>query len=214
MGRIRVCVVDDQTLVRRGLRRILESDTEIEVAGEAADGRSAVELAEKVTPHVVLMDIALPELNGLEATRRIAKPGGDVHVLILATQADDTYVRQSIQAGARGYLLTDADESELLKAVKAVGRGGSFFSPAAASVLLEDARSHHLDDSLSRLTDREREVLQLIAEGRTNKEIAGRLTVSVNTVESHRKHIMEKLNLHNTAAIVRFAIRKRIVTDR
>jgi len=218
MGKIRVCVVDDQTLVRRGLRRILESDPDVEVVGEAGDGRSAVELVDRIGPHVVLIDITLPELNGIEATRQIAKRGGDVRVLVVTAQADDGYVRQCLTAGAQGYVLKDADEQELLRAVRAVSRGASFFSPAISKMLLEayrgDAWSRQLEDNLARLTDREREVLQLIAEGRTNKEIAKRLALSVNTVETHRKHIMEKLDLHNTAEIVRFAIRKRIVTDR
>src|SRR5213593_3353867 len=203
MAKIRVLLVDDHTVVRQGLRRILETDDEIEIVGETGDGRSAVEMAQRMHPNIVVMDIALPELNGIEATRQIMKRNEGSKVLILTMHSDDVCVRQSLKAGARGYLLKDSEDLDLLKAVKAIGRGGSFFSPAVSKVLVED--------NLALLTDREREVLQLIAEGKTNKEIAIVLSVSINTVETHRKHIMEKLDLHNTAEIVRFAVRKKIV---
>jgi DNA-binding NarL/FixJ family response regulator len=216
MAKIRVLLVDDHTVVRQGLRRILESDDEIEIVGESGDGRSAVELAQRQRPHVVVMDIALPELNGIEATRQITKRVEGTRVLVLTMHADDVYVRQSLKAGARGYLLKDSEDLDLLKAVKVIGRGGTFFSPAVSKVLLEgylgDASGREIEDDLALLTDREREVLQLIAEGRTNKEVAAVLSVSINTVETHRKHIMEKLDLHNTAELVRFAIRKRLVS--
>ena len=215
MGKIRVLLVDDHTVVRQGLRRILETDDEIEIVGETGDGRSAAEMAQKMNPNVVVMDIALPELNGIEATRQIMKRNENARVLILTMHSDDVCVRQSLKAGARGYLLKDSEDLDLLKAIKAVGRGGSFFSPAVSKVLLEgylgDSTGQPVEDSLSLLTDREREVLQLIAEGKTNKEVAHALSVSVNTVETHRKHIMEKLDLHNTAELVRFAIRTKIV---
>jgi two-component system response regulator NreC len=215
MGKIRVLLVDDHTVVRQGLRRILETDDEIEIVGETGDGRSAAEMAQRMNPNVVVMDIALPELNGIEATRQIMKRNENARVLILTMHSDDVCVRQSLKAGARGYLLKDSEDLDLLKAIKAVGRGGSFFSPAVSKVLLEgylgDSSGSPVEDSLSLLTDREREVLQLIAEGKTNKEIAILLSVSINTVETHRKHIMEKLDLHNTADIVRFAVRKKIV---
>jgi RNA polymerase sigma factor (sigma-70 family) len=215
MPKIRVLLVDDHTVVRQGLRRILETDEEIEIIGEAGDGRTGVDLAQRLHPHVVLMDIALPELNGIEATRQIMKRGNGARVLVLTMHADDVCVRQSLKAGARGYILKDSEDLDLLKAVKAVGRGGSYFSPVISKVLLEgylgDAGTQEIDDNLALLTDREREVLQLIAEGKTNKEIASLLGVSINTVETHRKHIMEKLDLHNTAEIVRFAVRKKVV---
>src|SRR5213080_94362 len=191
MGKIRVLLVDDHTVVRQGLRRILETDDEIEIVGETGDGRSAVEMAQRMHPNIVVMDIALPELNGIEATRQIMKRNEGAKVLILTMHSDDVCVRQSLKAGARGYLLKDSE------------------------VLLEgylgDAGGQEVEDNLALLTDREREVLQLIAEGKTNKEIATVLSVSINTVETHRKHIMEKLDLHNTAEIVRFALRKKIV---
>jgi DNA-binding NarL/FixJ family response regulator len=215
MPKIRVLLVDDHTVVRQGLRRILETDDEIAIVGETGDGRSAAEMAQKMNPNVVVMDIALPELNGIEATRQIMKRNENARVLILTMHSDDVCVRQSLKAGARGYLLKDSEDLDLLKAIKAVGRGGSFFSPAVSKVLLEgylgDSTGQPVEDSLSLLTDREREVLQLFSEGKTNKEIATLLSVSINTVETHRKHIMEKLDLHNTADIVRFAVRKKIV---
>jgi DNA-binding NarL/FixJ family response regulator len=215
MEKLRVLLVDDHTVVRHGLRRILASDEHIEVVGEAGDGRTAVELAQRMQPHVVVMDVALPELNGIEATRQLTKRAPNVHVLMLTMHADDVYVRQSLKAGARGYLLKDSEDLDLIKAVKAVGAGGSFFSPAISSVVLSgylgDRPSGEPDDPLGRLTDREREVLQLIAEGKTNKEIAAALTLRVNTVETHRNPLMEKLDLHNTAELVRFAIRERLV---
>ena len=215
MSKLRVLLVDDHTVVRQGLRRILETDDEIEIVGETGDGRTAVEIVQRLQPHVVVMDIALPEMNGIEATRQIIKRNEGTKVLILTMHSDDVCVRQSLKAGARGYLLKDSEDLDLLRAVKAIGRGGSFFSPSVSKVLLEgylgDTSGEELEDNLARLTDREREVLQLIAEGKTNKEIATLLSVSVNTVETHRKHVMEKLDLHNTAEIVRFAVRKRIV---
>jgi len=210
--RIGVLLVDDHSIVRQGLRRILETDDEIEVVGEARDGRSAVEMAQRLKPAVVVMDVALPELNGVEATRQIMKHNGDAKVLILTTLNDDVYVRQSLKAGARGYLFKDSEAVDLLKAIKAIGRGDSFFSPAVSQILLDGYRDGRDPlDRLEQLTEREREVLQLIAEGKTNKEIANLLSVSLHTVESHRKHVMKKLDLHNTAEIAHFALRMRVI---
>ena len=215
MEKIRVFLVDDHTVVRQGLRRILESDEEIEIVGEAGDGRTAIDLVQKLRPHVVVMDVAMPELNGIEATRQILKRVEGAKVLVLSMHGDDVYVRQALKAGARGYLLKDSEDLDLIKAVKAIRGGGSFFSPPVSKVVLSgylgDKIEGDVEDSVARLTDREREVLQLIAEGKTNKEVAHALSVSINTVETHRKHIMEKLDLHNTAEIVRFAVRKKIV---
>jgi two-component system response regulator NreC len=215
MEKIRVFLVDDHTVVRQGLRRILESDEEIEIVGEAGDGRTAINLVQKLRPHVVVMDVAMPELNGIEATRQIIKRVEGAKILVLSMHGDDVYVRQALKAGARGYLLKDSEDLDLIKAVKAIRAGGSFFSPPVSKVVLSGYLGDKVDgeseDSVARLTDREREVLQLIAEGKTNKEVAHALTVSVNTVETHRKHIMEKLDLHNTAELVRFAIRTKIV---
>ena len=215
MEKIRVFLVDDHTVVRQGLRRILESDEEIEIVGEAGDGRTAIDLVQKLRPHVVVMDVAMPELNGIEATRQILKRVEGAKVLVLSRHGDDVYVRQALKAGARGYLLKDSEDLDLIKAVKAIRAGGSFFSPPVSKVVLSgylgDKAEGDAEDGVARLTDREREVLQLIAEGKTNKEVAHALSVSVNTVETHRKHIMEKLDLHNTAELVRFAIRTKIV---
>jgi two-component system, NarL family, response regulator NreC len=215
MEKIRVFLVDDHTVVRQGLRRILESDEEIEIIGEAGDGRTAIDLIQKLRPHVVVMDVAMPELNGIEATRQIMKRVDGVKVLVLSMHGDDVYVGQALKAGARGYLLKDSEDLDLIKAVKAIRAGGSFFSPPVSRVVLSgylgDQPAGEIEDSVARLTDREREVLQLIAEGKTNKEVAHALSVSINTVETHRKHIMEKLDLHNTAELVRFAINKKIV---
>jgi len=213
--KLRVLLVDDHTVVRQGLRRILEADDGIQVVGEASDGRSAAEMAERLRPHVAVMDVSLPELNGIEATRQIVKRSEGTKVLILSMHLDEVCVRESLKAGARGYLLKDSEDLDLVRAVKTLGQGRSYFSPPISQLLLEgyvsDPVTPRAEDGLGLLTDREREVLQLVAEGKTNKEIAVRLDVSVNTVETHRKHTMEKLDLHNTAEVVRFALRKKIV---
>jgi len=213
--KLRVLLVDDHTVVRQGLRRILEADDGIQVVVEASDGRKAAEMAERLRPHVAVMDVSLPELNGIEATRQIVKRSEGTKVLILSMHLDEVCVRESLKAGARGYLVKDSEDLDLVKAVKMLGQGRSYFSPTVSQLLLEgyvaDPAAPRAEDNLALLTDREREVLQLIAEGKTNKEIAVRLDVSVNTVETHRKHTMEKLDLHNTAEVVRFALRKKIV---
>jgi two-component system response regulator NreC len=213
MAKIRVLLVEDHTVVRQGLRRILETDPQVEVIGEVGDGREALEAVQRLAPTVAVVDISLPTLNGIELTRQLSKAAPATKVLILSMHADDPYVRQSLQAGAKGYLLKDADDQDLIRAVTALSAGGSYFSPAVSKTLLDRYLQGATDarDELSVLTDREREVLQLIAEGKSNKEVAQILELSVNTVESHRKHIMEKLDLHNTAAMVRFAVRKGIV---
>ena len=213
MGRVRVLLVDDHTIVRQGLRRLLETDRDIEVVGETGDGAEATVLAAQLVPDVVVMDIALPGIDGIEATRTITGRHRGVKVLILTMNSDDVAIRRSLKAGARGYLLKDSDE--LIRAVKQVARGQSFFSPVAARLLstqyVGEGGGKEIEDNLHLLTEREVQVLRLIADGKTNKDIAVELTVSVNTVETHRKHIMEKLDLHNTAEIVRFALRKKIV---
>jgi DNA-binding NarL/FixJ family response regulator len=214
VSKIRAFLVDDHTVVRQGLRRLLESDDAIAVVGEASSGRAAVEMVQEIQPHVVVMDVGLPELNGVEATRQIVKRLDGTRVLILTMHGDDVYVRQSLRAGAHGYVLKDADGVDLIQAVKTVGTGGSFFSPEIARVMLEDYLGdgdRDDDDKIARLTDREREVMQLIAEGRSSKEVANLLSLSVYTVDTHRKHIMEKLDLRNTAELVRFAIRSKVV---
>jgi len=213
--RTRVLLVDPQTIVRQGLHRILETDDAIEIVGETGDGRTAVEMTERLRPDVVVMDVTLPELNGIDATARIVERDKRVRVLILTSVSDDLAVRRGLRAGASGYLLKDSEGLELLKAVKAVARGESAFSPMVSQILLKDYVENEdggaLEDDLTLLTDPEREVLQLVAEGKVNSQIAGVLSISVNTVETHRKRIMEKLDLHTTADLVRFAMRKHIV---
>ncbi|HUI28381.1 MAG TPA: response regulator transcription factor [Candidatus Kryptonia bacterium] len=215
MAKTRVLLVDDHTVVRQGLRRILELSADIEIVGEVADGRAALDAVQRLKPAVAILDISLPGLNGIEVTRHLAKSAPETKVLILSMHADDAYIRQSLHAGAKGYLLKDADDHDLLRAVNALNAGGSFFSPAVSRVVL-DAFLHRSDanvatDELALLSDREREVLQLIAEGKSNKDVAQLLNVAVSTVESHRKRVMEKLDLHNTAEMVRFAVRKGVV---
>ena len=212
-AKIRVLLVEDHTVVRQGLRRILESNPDIEIVGEVGEGRAALEAAKQLKPTIAIVDISLPGLNGIEVTRHVTKAVPDTKVLILSMHADDAYVRQGLKAGARGYLLKDADDNDLFKAVTALSEGGSYFSPAVSRLLLDGylGEGGEASDELSGLSDREREVLQLIAEGKSNKEVAQILGLAVSTVESHRKHIMEKLDLHNTAALVRFAARKGLI---
>ncbi len=213
MSRIRVLLVDDHTIVRQGLRRLLETDQEIEVVGEAGDGAAATEPAERLQPDLVVMDLSLPDVGGIEATRAITASHKAVRVLILTMNTDDVAIRQSLKAGARGYVLKDSPD--VVRAVKQTARGQNFFSPQAARLLssdyLNNVPGREIEDNLNLLTDREIQVLRLIAEGKTNRDIAALLGVSVNTIETHRKHIMDKLDLHNTAEMVRFAVRKKVV---
>lgn len=213
MGKIRVLLIEDHTMVRQGLRRLLEMNEDIQIVGEVGDGRAALDAAQRHRPSVAIIDISLPGLNGIEVTRQLAKTVPETKVLILSMHADEAYVRQSLRAGAVGYLLKDADEQDLLKAVTALSVGGSYFSPSVSKLVLEGYLSDpgQPDDELAALSDREREVLQLVAEGNSNKEVARLLDVAVSTVESHRKHIMEKLDLHNTAEMVRYALHKGII---
>jgi len=209
---IRVLLAEDHTVVRQGLRRILQGGEEIEIVAEAGDGRDALDAMGKLQPTVAIVDISLPSLNGIELTRQAAKVSPETKVLILSMHADDAYIRQALKAGAKGYLLKDADDQDLLKAVAALAAGGSYFSPSVSRVILQGYLSDTSeDDELALLSAREREVLPLIAEGRSSKEVAQVLKLSPSTVESHRKHIMEKLDLHNTAALVRFALRKGLI---
>ena len=212
---MKILLADDHNVLRKGLRRILEEQSDLEVVGEASDGRQAVSLAQSLKPDVVVMDIAMPLMNGLEATRQILQKDGGPNVLILSMYSDENYVVQVLQAGARGYLLKDSAEEDLITAVRAVAKGQPFFSPKIAKLLLGDSmqrlRDEGVSDSYDLLTPREREVLQLIAEGKSNKEAAASLFVSPTTIETHRARIMDKLDLHNTADIVLYAVRKGIV---
>jgi two-component system response regulator NreC len=207
---IRVLLADDHAMVRKGFRLILEAQADIEIAGEAGNGREAVELAEKLHPDVVVMDVAMPELNGIEATRRIAASSPHTRVLALSMHKDSVYVREILRAGARGYLLKDSIDTDLISAVRAVAKGDGYISPGVSDAVLSDYR-RHVTDPLDLLTSREREVLQMIAESKTNKEIAVALNLSVYTIDAHRGKIMEKLNLHSTGELVRFAVRHGLV---
>lgn len=210
MSKIRIVLADDHSVVRQGFRRILEAQTDMEIVGEASNGREALDTAAKLSPDVVVMDVAMPELNGIEATRRMGEAAPRTRVLALSMHKDSVYVREILRAGARGYLLKDAVDEDLIAAVRAVARGEGYLSPGVADAVLTDYRQH-VTDPIDLLTSREREVLQLIAEGKTNKEIATTLNLSVYTVDAHRGRIMEKLNLHSTGELVRFAIRKGLV---
>jgi len=211
---LRVLLADDHGIVRRGLRGLLE-EAGLSVVAEASDGLEAVRLAEEHHPDLMIVDIGMPRLNGIEVTARSQKLERAPGVLILSMHADESYVIRALTAGARAYLLKDATDEDLLPAVRAVAGGKHFFSPAVASVLVEDhvrtLRTRGLTDSYHLLTDREKEVLHLLAEGRSNKEVATVLDVGLSTVETHRANLMQKLNLHNTAEIVLYAVRKGLI---
>ena len=214
MAALRVLIADDHGVVRKGLRVLLESEG-MEVVGEAGDGREAVRMAEELSPDLVVMDIGMPNLNGIEATAQIVKKNARTGVIILSMHSDETYVLRGLTAGAKGYLLKDSAESDLARAAQAVSQGKSFFSPAITQTLLDDymryLQQRGLEDSYDLLTDREKEILQLLAEGKSNKDAAQLLNVSPHTIESHRTNLMQKLGLHNTAEIVLYAVRKKII---
>lgn len=208
--KIRILLADDHTVVRKGFGLILSTQSDMEVVGEARNGREAVDLAIELEPDVVVIDVSMPELNGIEGTRRICEKCPRTRVLALSMHRDGVYVREILKAGARGYLVKDADDDAFVDAVRSVARGEAYLSPAISEFVLSDYRKH-VSNPLDLLTSREREVLQMIAEGLTNKEIATALHLSVYTVEAHRGKIMEKLNAHSTGDLVRFAIRNGII---
>jgi two-component system response regulator NreC len=207
----KVLLAEDLTLLRTGVRALLESSGEVQVVGEACNGREALKLAQKLHPDLVLMDVAMPELNGIEATRQLRKALPRVRVIMLSMHADRQYIFESLRAGASGYVLKNAPLSEVLSAIQTVLAGGTFLSTSLADVVLDDylrrARGHQPENELEKLSAREREVLQLLAEGDSSSEIAQRLHISARTVDSHRQHIMEKLDIHSIAALTKFAIR-------
>jgi two-component system response regulator NreC len=212
---LRVLLADDHGIVRRGLRSLIETQPDIKVVAEAGDGLEALKLCEEHRPDAVILDVAMPRLNGIEVAERVQKLTHPPSVLILSMHADESYIIRALAAGARAYLLKDATDEDLIPALRAVAAGKPFFSPSVTGVLIEDyvrqLQARGLTDSYHLLTDREREVLQLLAEGRSNKEVAALLDVGVSTVETHRANLMQKLNLHNTAEIVLYAVRKRII---
>jgi two-component system response regulator NreC len=216
MNKIRILVADDHGVVRKGLRFLLDRQPEMEVIGEAADGREAVHLSGELAPNVVIMDVAMPQLNGIDATSQIIKNNPKIGIIMLSMHTDESYLVRALSAGAKGYLLKDSAEVDLVRAVQVVAQGRPFFSPQIAQSLLEDyvrtLQERGLQDSYELLTDREREVLQLLAEGKSNKEAATILDLSTYTVETHRTNLMHKLNLHNTAEIVLYAVRKKIIS--
>ncbi len=213
---IRILLADDHTVMRSGLRLLLERQPNLKVVAEAADGREAVAMATAEKPDVVVMDIAMPHLNGVEAARQIVNQRPETAVAILSMHSDESYVIRSLKAGARAYLLKDSAEADLLEAIRAICEGKSFFSPAVRRILKEDYM-HQLEemgaeDSYELLTTREREVLQLVAEGKSNKEVANLLNLSLYTVETHRTHILQKLNLHSVPELILYAVRKGIIS--
>jgi DNA-binding NarL/FixJ family response regulator len=215
MKKVRILLADDHTVMRAGLRALLERQPNLEVVGEAGDGRQTVELAASHVPDVVVMDIAMPNLNGVEATRRMVSKQPTISVVILSMYSDESYVMRALEAGARAYLLKDSAVTDLIRAIEAISQGKSFFSPKIGRILAEEyvhaLKQKGVADSYELLTPREREILQLLAEGKTNKEVATSLNISVYTAETHRGNILQKLNLHSTAELVLYAVRKGII---
>ena len=215
MNAVRILLADDHIVMRNGLRLLLERQPHLKVVGEASDGRQAVALSESANPDVVIMDIGMPNLNGIEAARQIVNHNPRTAIAILSMHSDESYVIRALKAGARAYLLKDSAEADLLAAVRALTEGKSFFSPAISKILVEDymrqLENRGAEDTYELLTNREREILQLLAEGRTNKEVANMLNLSLYTVETHRTHILQKLNLHSVPELILYAVRKGII---
>jgi two-component system response regulator NreC len=215
MGKLRVLLGDDHTMLRHGLRKILEDRRDWHVVAETGNGRDAVSEAIALKPDVAVLDIGMPFLNGLEATRQIARHAPTVRVLILSMHSDRAYITQAVQAGANGYILKESAASELIEAISALAHGHTFFSPAVAQLVFDDGARRLTDKGLTdpydSLSERERQVLPLVAEGRSSKDIAEVLSIGVTTVETHRTHILQKLGLHNTVEVARYAARRGIV---
>jgi len=209
-------MADDHVVMRTGLRVLLERQANLEVVGEAANGRETIELAASLKPDVVVMDVGMPSLNGIEATKAIVTQRPATAVIVLSMHADESYVMRALKAGARAYLLKDSAAADLISAIEAVSQGKSFFSPKVSRILAEDyirvLKQKGAVDTYDLLTSREQEILQLLAEGKANKEVASTLNISPYTVETHRSHILQKLNLHNSAELVLYAVRKGIIS--
>lgn len=213
---IRIVLADDHAVMRGGLRALLQQHEDFQVVGEAGDGREAVALCESLKPDVVVMDLTMPNLNGTEASRQIISRHPATAVVILTMHSDEAYVLRALKAGARGYLLKESAEAELISAIRAVQQGKAFFSPAVSRVLVQDyvrqLQDKDIEDSYELLTPREREILQLVAEGKSNKDVANLLNLSVYTVETHRGNIMEKLGLHTVPELILYAVRKGVIS--
>ena len=212
---IRIVLCDDHAVMRRGLRLVLEEQSDFTVVGEGGDGREAVALAEALRPDVAVLDITMPNLNGIEAARQIAAKAPETAVIVLSMHADESFVLRALKSGAKGYILKESREADLINAVRLVSEGKSFFSPAVSRLLVEDyvrqLQANGMEDSYELLTTRERELLQLIAEGKSNKDIANLLNLSVYTVETHRGNILAKLNLHTVPELILYAVRKGLI---
>ncbi len=213
---IRIVLADDHTIMRSGLRAVLERHADFQVVGEAADGRQVIQCMDQNRPDVIVMDIAMPLLNGIEAARQITARHPQVAIVVLSMHSDEGYVLRALKAGARGYLLKDSAEGDLITAIRAVKDGKAYFSPAISRMLVDDymrqLQQRGVEDSYELLTTREREILQLLAEGRSNKDIAKLLDLSLYTVETHRSNILEKLNLHSVPELMLYAIRKGVIS--
>jgi two-component system response regulator NreC len=216
MNEIRILLADDHTVIRSGLRVLLDRQPGFRVVAEAAEGHEAVKMAETHAPHVAVVDVAMPKLNGIDAVRQITAKHPEIAVVILSMHADEGYVLRALKAGARGYLLKDSPEADLISAIRAVHEGKAFFSPAISKLLAEDylrqLQQRAVEDSYELLTIRERQVLQLLAEGRSNKEAATELGLSLYTVETHRSNILQKLNLRGTPELILYAVRKGVIS--
>lgn len=216
MTPIRIILADDHSVMRTGLRLVLERQKDFQVVAEASDGRQAVALAQEHKPDVMVMDVTMPNLNGIEAARQIGLAQPEISIVMLSMHSDEAYVLRALKAGARGYLLKESAESDLIAAVHAVHGGKAFFSPAVSRMLVEDyvrqLQDREIEDSYDLLTTREREILQLIAEGKSNKDVANFLNLSLYTVETHRGNLMEKLNLHTVPELILYAVRKGVIS--
>ena len=213
---IRIILADDHVVMRNGLRLLLERQPNFEVVGEAADGRQTVDICDKLKPDVLVLDIAMPNLNGIEAARQISGKWPQIAIVILSMHSDESYVLRALKAGARAYLLKDSAEADLINAIRAVSERKAFFSPAISKMLVDDyvrrLEQRGVEDSYELLTTREREILQLLAEGKANKEVAAMLNLSLYTVETHRGNILQKLNLHSVPELILYAVRKGVIS--
>ena len=216
MAAVRILLADDHTILRKGLRLLLEREPDFGVIAEASNGREAVDTVSRDVPDVVIMDIAMPMLNGIEATKRISAEHPKTAVIILSVHADEAYVLRALKAGARGYLLKDSAENDLIQAIRVVAAGKAYFSPAVSKILADDylrqVRQQGVEDPYDLLTARERELLQLIAELKSSKEIAGLLGLSPHTVDTHRGNLMQKLNIHSIPELILYAVRKGVIS--